>query len=242
MHKTIRFRRQFLSLLACTLGVVVSCGCVEQTSIAQQVGQKNQKSKVDQKKTKPKAQSKRQEKRKVETAIFGAGCFWCVEAVFQELDGVLAVKSGFTGGHKANPTYKEVCTGTTGHAEACLIQYDANKISYKELLEVFWKTHDPTTLNQQGADRGTWYRSAVFYSSDEQKELATTYKKKLDASGAFRNPIVTEITKASAFYPAENYHDNYYKQNPNAGYCRAVIRPKMDKFRAVFADKLKTSK
>lgn len=244
MHNSIQIRYQFVSLMACVLGMVISCGCLaQQTPVAGPVKQNEQTSKSDASQKKANAsQPKQQVKRKVETAIFGAGCFWCVEAVFQELDGVLSVKSGFTGGHKANPTYDEVCDGKTGHAETCMIKFDANKISYKELLEVFWKTHDPTTLNRQGADKGTWYRSAVFYLSEDQKELATKYKKKLDASGAFPNPIVTEITKASAFYAAENYHDNYYKQNQNAGYCQAVIRPKMDKFRAAFSDKLKSAK
>ncbi len=176
---------------------------------------------------------------KIETATFGAGCFWCVEAVFQELNGVISVKSGYTGGHTKNPTYKEICTGATGHAEVCQIKYDANKITFPELLEVFWKTHDPTTLNRQGADSGTQYRSAIFYHSEQQKTAAEKYKKKLTDLGAFNSPIVTEITKASKFYGCEDYHDNYFKTNPNAGYCRAVIVPKMDKFRKAFADKIK---
>lgn len=170
---------------------------------------------------------------------FGAGCFWCVEAVFERLEGVSKVVSGYMGGQLENPTYKDICTGTTGHAEVCELTYDPEKISFEELLEVFWKTHDPTTLNQQGADRGTQYRSAVFYHDDEQKKIAEAYKKKLDESGAFDDPIVTEITKASKFYPAEDYHQDYFANNPNQGYCAAVIIPKIAKFEKVFADKLK---
>lgn len=174
-----------------------------------------------------------------ETAIFGAGCFWCVEAVFQQLNGVISVQSGYTGGTKDNPTYKEVCTGTTGHAEVCKIVFDPSKITFTELLEVFWTVHDPTTLNRQGADVGTQYRSAIFYTNEEQKVLAEKYKKELDKSGAFENPVVTEIVQASEFYPAEDYHNNYYNDNPNQGYCSMVIRPKVEKFKKVFGEKLK---
>ena len=174
-----------------------------------------------------------------ETAIFGAGCFWCVEAVFQQLNGVISVQSGYIGGTKDNPTYKEVCTGTTGHAEVCKIEFDPSKITFTELLEVFWTVHDPTTLNRQGADVGTQYRSAVFYTNNEQKELAEKYKMELDKSGAFENPVVTEIVQASKFYPAEDYHNNYYNDNPNQGYCTMVIRPKVEKFKKVFGDRLK---
>ena len=182
---------------------------------------------------------KQQEGTKVKTATFGAGCFWCVEAVFQELDGVLSVKSGYTGGFVNNPTYEQICTGNTGHAEVCRIEYDPSKIEFKDLLEVFWKTHDPTTLNQQGVDRGTQYRSAIFYHDDEQRDLANKYKQALNEAGAFRRPVVTEIVEAATFFPCEKYHDNYFKDNPNARYCRAVIQPKMKKFRKAFADKLK---
>jgi peptide-methionine (S)-S-oxide reductase len=176
---------------------------------------------------------------KKEVAMLGAGCFWCIEAVFEELKGVIAVESGYMGGHVENPTYRAVTTGTTGHAEIAKITFDPSIISFKEVLEVFWQTHDPTTLNRQGADVGTQYRSAVFYLSEEQKETAEFYKKKLNESGAFNGPIVTEITKASAYYPAEDYHQNYYALNPNQGYCQFVIKPKLDKFRKAFADKLK---
>lgn len=174
-----------------------------------------------------------------DTATFGAGCFWCVEAVFQELDGVMSVASGYMGGAVKNPTYKDVCTGQTGHAEVAQIVYDPSKITFAELLEVFWKTHDPTTLNRQGADVGTQYRSVIFYHNEAQRAEAESYKKKLDASGAWDKPLVTEISKASEFYVAENYHQNYYNQNGEAAYCQFVIRPKLDKFRKVFGEKLK---
>lgn len=174
-----------------------------------------------------------------DTAVFGAGCFWCIEAVFSELDGVLEVTSGYAGGHVKNPSYKEVCTGTTGHAEVARIVYDPSRISFDALLEVFWQTHDPTTLNRQGADVGTQYRSAVFATTPAQKALAATYKARLDASGAFPAPIVTEIADLTAFYPAEEHHQDYYARNGEQGYCQLVIRPKLEKFRKVFADRLK---
>lgn len=180
-----------------------------------------------------------QEGKKVEYATFGAGCFWCVEAIFQELKGVDKVVSGYMGGEVKNPSYKEVCTGLTGHAEVCQISFNPDIISYEELLEVFWQTHDPTTLNRQGADMGTQYRSVIFYHNEKQKELAEKYKKELDRSGAWNSPLVTEITKASTFYPAENYHQDYYNNNSRQPYCTFVIKPKQDKFRKVFKDKLK---
>jgi peptide-methionine (S)-S-oxide reductase len=177
---------------------------------------------------------------KTDTAILAAGCFWCIEAIFQELDGVISVTSGYTGGAIKNPSYKEVCTGTTGHAEAARIIYDPSIITYDELLEVFWKTHDPTTLNRQGADAGTQYRSAVYYLNENQKEIAEKYKAELNAAGAFDKPIVTEITEFdNKFYVAEDYHQNYYNQNGSQGYCTMVIRPKVEKFQKVFKDKLK---
>lgn len=175
----------------------------------------------------------------MEIATFGAGCFWCVEAVFQELKGVDTVISGYMGGKIPNPTYKEVCSGLTGHAEVARIHYDPTIISFKELLEVFWLTHDPTTLNRQGADVGTQYRSVIFYHNAEQQALANQYKAELDAAAAFDKPIVTEISQAEIFYVAEDYHQNYYRENGDQAYCRFVIQPKMDKFRKVFADKLK---
>jgi len=175
----------------------------------------------------------------LEKATFGAGCFWCVEAVFKLLDGVDSVASGYMAGHTENPTYEQVCTGTTGHAEVIEIMFDPDKISFKDLLEVFWKTHDPTTLNQQGNDRGTQYRSAVFYHDDTQKELAETYKNELDQAGAFPRPIVTEITAASKMYVAEGYHQDYFALNKSNPYCNAVIPPKIEKLKKIFGDKLK---
>ncbi|MBL0232684.1 MAG: peptide-methionine (S)-S-oxide reductase MsrA [Chitinophagaceae bacterium] len=175
-----------------------------------------------------------------DTATFANGCFWCTEAIFEELDGVISATSGYTGGQTRNPTYKEVCTGETGHAECLQIVYDPSKISFDELLAVFWETHDPTTLNRQGADVGTQYRSGIFYHNKEQKEKAEKYKEQLDKSGAFEKPIVTEITPFTVFYPAEDYHQQYFELNENNNpYCRIVIRPKLDKFRKVFKDKLK---
>lgn len=176
---------------------------------------------------------------KTEIATFAAGCFWCVEAQYQQLEGVEKVESGYIGGHVANPTYKEVCTGNTGHAEACNIYYDPSKISYDELLAAFWVAHDPTTLNRQGNDVGTQYRSAIFYHNDMQKQKAEEYKKKLNEEKAYANPVVTEISPYSTFYKAEDYHQNYYNENPTQGYCQFVVKPKMDKFKKVFADKLK---
>lgn len=175
----------------------------------------------------------------LDTATFGAGCFWCVEAVFQNVKGVESVVSGYTGGNVANPAYKQVCEGSTGHAEACQITYDPKQVSYAELLEIFWKTHDPTTLNRQGNDAGTQYRSAIFYHSDEQKQLADHFKKELDKSGAFDAPIVTEIVPAAKFYKAESYHQNYYNDNTLQPYCMFVIRPKVEKLKKVFKEKLK---
>lgn len=171
-------------------------------------------------------------------ATFGAGCFWCVEACFSEMKGVKQVLSGYMGGSTLNPTYKDVCTGKTGHAEVAQIVFDPSLISYEELLEVFWFVHDPTTLNRQGNDIGTQYRSVVFYHSEEQKALAQYYKQKLQESGAYANPVVTEISAASEFYVAEEYHQGYFNENPDQPYCAAVVRPKVEKFRKVFAEKL----
>ena len=176
---------------------------------------------------------------KTDTATFGTGCFWCTEAVFQQLEGVLKATSGYSGGHVANPTYKDVCTGETGHAECLQIVYDPTKITYDELLQAFWEVHDPTTLNKQGNDVGTQYRSAIFYNNDEQKQKAEKYKAELDKSGAWANPIVTEIVPAQTFYKAEDYHQNYYNDNGSQPYCYFVIRPKVEKFQKVFKNKLK---
>ena len=174
-------------------------------------------------------------------ATFGSGCFWCTEAVFERLKGVHSVVSGYAGGTIENPTYEEVCNGTTGHAEVTQITYDPDVITFDELLEVFWKTHDPTTLNRQGNDVGTQYRSVIFFHDDEQKQLAEKYKEELDKSGAWDKPIVTEISPLTNYFEAEDYHQDYYKNNPNQGYCTFVIAPKVEKFEEVFKDKLKKS-
>jgi len=175
----------------------------------------------------------------LEVATFGAGCFWCVEAIFKHLEGVESVVSGYSGGDVNNPTYEEVCSGSTGHAEACQLTYDPSKITYTELLEVFWQLHDPTTLNRQGEDVGTQYRSVIFYHNAQQKKLAEKHKKELDESGAWHNPIVTAINPYKNFYRAEEYHQEYYKLNADNPYSTFVILPKMEKFKKVFKDKLK---
>jgi peptide-methionine (S)-S-oxide reductase len=174
----------------------------------------------------------------LDTAVFGAGCFWCVEAIFQELKGVEAVESGYSGGKVENPTYKQVCAGTTGHAEVARIIFDPSVITYDELLEVFWTTHDPTTLNRQGADVGEQYRSVIFYLSDSQKEAAEKSKQDV-APKIWDNSIVTEIEPLNNFYIAEDYHQNYYNNNSNQSYCQFVINPKLEKFRKKFKEKLK---
>jgi peptide-methionine (S)-S-oxide reductase len=179
---------------------------------------------------------------KTDTATLGNGCFWCTEAIFEELDGVISATSGYSGGHILNPTYEEVCTGESGHAECIQVVYDPQKLSFDELLEVFWQTHDPTTLNRQGNDVGPQYRSVIFYHDDEQKQKAEKYLKELDKSGAFDRPIVTTIEPFTQFYSAENYHQEYYANNKNKNpYCAIVIKPKLDKFRKVFAEKLRKS-
>ena len=177
--------------------------------------------------------------KKTEVATLGAGCFWCVEAVFQELKGVYKVESGYTGGTVKNPTYAQVCTGQTGHAEVAQITYDPSEISFETLLSVFFKTHDPTTLNQQGADRGTQYRSVIFYHNKIQKNAAEKIIAALNKEKAYPNPIVTEVTALGEFYPAEDYHQNYFTLNPDKQYCSFVIQPKVDKFRKVFEAYLK---
>ena len=177
---------------------------------------------------------------KLDTITFGGGCFWCTEAIFQRLNGVVSVESGYSGGKVKNPSYKEVCTGTTGHAECTQIVYDANQLPLAEILQVFFKTHDPTTLNKQGGDEGTQYRSVIFYRTDEQKKVAEDIKTGLDKSGAFNDPIVTEITAFNIFYRAEDYHQNYYNLNKEKNsFCTYVIVPKVEKFEKYFADKLK---
>lgn len=176
----------------------------------------------------------------MQVATFGSGCFWCSEAIFERLKGVDKVVSGYSGGTIKNPTYEEVCSNTTGYAEVVQITYDPKVITYDELLEVFWKTHDPTTLNRQGNDVGTQYRSVIFYHNDEQKKLAEKYKEELNKSGIWDKPIVTEITPFTNFYPAEKYHQNYYENNTAQPYCSFVITPKVEKFEKVFKDKLKS--
>ena len=175
----------------------------------------------------------------LEVATFGSGCFWCTEAIYLNVDGVQKVESGYSGGKVKNPTYKEVCSGLTGHAEVIQLTFDPGKVSYDQLLEIFWQTHDPTTPNQQGADVGTQYRSVIFYHSDEQKRKAEYYKSRLEEEGVFDKPIVTEISPATVFYKAEDYHQNYYALNSNAPYCTYIIKPKLEKFKKAFTDKLK---
>ncbi|MEL6986871.1 MAG: peptide-methionine (S)-S-oxide reductase MsrA [Bacteroidota bacterium] len=174
----------------------------------------------------------------LEIATFGAGCFWCVEAVFQDLKGVHSVISGYCNGHVENPTYREVCYGQTGHAEVCQIHFDPSAISFEQLLEVFWTTHDPTTLNRQGNDVGTQYRSGIYYNNEDQKSIA---EKSLNEVGQqlWNGQVVTEIVAAEKFYTAEDYHQNYYNLNPNQGYCRAIINPKVSKFKKTFSHLLK---
>jgi peptide-methionine (S)-S-oxide reductase len=178
----------------------------------------------------------------LEEATFGSGCFWCTEACFQQLKGIKSVVSGYSGGRTKNPTYEQVSTGTTGHAEVIQVKFDPNVITYDELLEVFWKTHDPTTLNRQGPDYGTQYRSVIFFHNEEQKELAQEYKKKLDAAKVFKKPIVTQIVAFKEFYPGEDYHQNYFRNHPDNPYCMTVVQGKVDKFRSVFKDKIDRSR
>ena len=177
--------------------------------------------------------------KKIDTATVGGGCFWCTEAQLQQLNGVLTVTSGYAGGSTKNPTYKEVCTGLTGHAEVIQLTFDPAIISYDEILAAFWQAHDPTQLNRQGNDEGTQYRSVIFYHNDEQKKIAEDYKKKLNEEHAYDKPVVTEISPLTAFYKGEDYHQNYYNENSTQGYCQYVIQPKLEKFRKVFKDKLK---
>lgn len=175
----------------------------------------------------------------VDTATFGAGCFWCTEAQFQQLEGVIKVESGYSGGVVDNPTYKEVCSGNTGHAEVTNIYYDPAKISFDELLAAFWVAHDPTQLNRQGNDVGTQYRSVVFYHNEEQRKAAEEYKRRLNEEKVYSSDVVTEISPFTKFYKAENYHQNYYNDNKNQPYCVFVVKPKLEKFQKVFKDKLK---
>jgi peptide-methionine (S)-S-oxide reductase len=177
--------------------------------------------------------------KEIETATLGGGCFWCTEAIYKELDGVISVTPGFSGGHTKNPSYKEVCTGTTGHAEVVQIEFDPAKVSFAGILEVFFKVHDPTTLNRQGEDVGAQYRSAIFYHSEEQKQTAERIIGELNREKVYDHPVVTEVTKFEAFYPAEDYHKDYFARNPQNPYCSIVIAPKVEKFEKIFKNKLK---
>ncbi len=179
------------------------------------------------------------ESKKSQLATFGGGCFWCTEAVFNELKGVTSVKPGYSGGHTRNPTYRDVCNGNTGHAEVIQIRYDPEVLKFEKLLRVFFETHDPTTLNRQGNDVGTQYRSVVFCHNDEQRTTTSDVIERLNKAGVFSSPIVTEVATFEKFYEAENYHHDYFTANPNQPYCATVIRPKVEKFRKVFADDLK---
>lgn len=172
-------------------------------------------------------------------ATFGGGCFWCTEAVFKQIDGVISTEVGYAGGHTENPTYEQVCTGKTGHAEVCQIVFDPEKITYDELLEIFFKTHDPTTLNRQGADIGTQYRSVIFYHDEEQKNMALNFISKLERSGKYANQIVTQVESLKNYYRAEEYHQNYFEKNPYAAYCVYVVAPKVDKTKKLFKEKIK---
>src|SRR5690625_410156 len=178
----------------------------------------------------------------LQEATFGAGCFWCVEAIFEEVEGIQSVVAGYAGGHKENPNYEQVTTGTTGHAEVTRIVFDPSVVSYEELLEVFWHTHNPTTKNQQGADVGPQYRSVIFYHNTDQKKIAKNSLVDTDRSDLWKDPIVTEIEPITNYTKAENYHQNYYANNPNAGYCSVVIAPKLKKFRSEFSHMLKDGK
>ncbi len=173
-----------------------------------------------------------------ENIVFGGGCFWCTEAIFQRLNGVLKVVSGYAGGHTASPTYREICTGNTGHAEVIQITFDPGIIDLSTILEIFWHLHDPTTLNKQGADEGTQYRSIILYETEEQKEIAEKSKLKTEAEKVYSDPIVTEIVALEKFYPAEDYHQNYFNNNQNQGYCRIVINPKVQKLLSLYGDRL----
>jgi peptide-methionine (S)-S-oxide reductase len=179
------------------------------------------------------------QEKKTELATFGGGCFWCTEAQLLMLNGVIKVESGYAGGQTENPTYKEVCSGLTGHAEVIQVTYDASIISFDEILAAFWQAHDPTQLNKQGNDVGTQYRSVIFYHNDEQKKIAEDYKLKLNTEQAYDKPVVTEIAPLTIFYKAEDYHQNYYNYNKEAGYCQFVVQPKVEKFKKIFANKLK---
>lgn len=225
-----------INALISTCVLAIALGSVSISSFA--YGQQSAKEKKTV--TEPQVDSRQPTKEGPAVATFGGGCFWCVEAVFENMKGVKNVVSGYAGGRIPNPSYQQVCTGLTGHAEVCQIFYDPKEVSYEELLEVFWKTHDPTTLNKQGNDTGPQYRSVIFYHDEEQKKLALEYKQKLDESEAFRRKIVTEISPLTVFFMAEPYHQDYFRNHPYEGYCMGVVRPKVEKFKKVFKDKVAT--
>ena len=216
---------------------VLSASCSAAGSSSSEVSFGNAQNPATQKKET--ARGAMDKKSEVKLATFGGGCFWCTEAIFQRLDGVEKVLPGYSGGHVDNPTYEQVCAGTTGHAESIQITYNPAKVSFGELLEVFWRTHDPTTKNRQGSDVGPQYRSAIFYHDEEQKKQAEAYKSLLEAEHIWNRPIVTEITPFTKFWPAEDYHRNYYNNNLSKGYCAVVITPKIEKFKKIFKDRLK---
>jgi peptide-methionine (S)-S-oxide reductase len=214
--------KQFSFMLACCVLFISACAQSEKKPTSNTNKNNNSKS------------------MNTEKITLGSGCFWCTEAVYEQVKGVIKVTSGYCNGHVENPTYEQVCDKTTGHTEACEIEFDPKQVTVDELLEIFWQVHDPTTLNRQGNDVGPQYRSAVFYHNEHQKERAEYYKKKLDESGAYAAKIVTAIEPIKNFYSAENYHQDYYKDNSNQPYCYFVIRPKLEKFEKVFKDKLKS--
>jgi peptide-methionine (S)-S-oxide reductase len=223
-------------------GLLILSGCSDSAAWGVQTQDKQTENKqaTESQETTGEATAKEDQNMNLETATFAGGCFWCTEAVFLRLDGVESVMPGYMGGHVVNPTYEQVCGKKTGHAEVIQIKFDSEKISFDELLYVFFSTHDPTTLNRQGNDVGPQYRSAVFYHDDQQKESAESIIKTLDAGDAFPKPIVTEVTAAATMYDAENYHVDYFNNNPGNGYCRAVIPSKLMKLKKLFGDKLKS--
>jgi peptide-methionine (S)-S-oxide reductase len=226
-----RFGRRFASvaIIAAALFSADKLSAVQTNSAASSAGPETSQTPAE------------SQEKKTMQAMFGGGCYWCVEAIFEELKGVESVESGFAGGAVDSPTYKQVSAGGTGHAEVVLVTYDPNAVSYEKLLEVFFKTHDPTTVNMQGPDVGAQYRSTILYFDEQQRETAERIKAALDKSGAFSSPIVTEIVPATKFFPADEDHQDYFQKNSRSSYCQFSIRPKLDKFRKVFADSLKTA-
>jgi peptide-methionine (S)-S-oxide reductase len=219
-----------------TNNLFLACLLLLQIIVTSSCAQSEQTNKIAEPINKVKTDSKEM---KLEIAVVGGGCFWCTEAQYLMLDGVEKVESGYAGGNTENPTYKDICTGLTNHAEVIKVTYDANKLTYDDILYAFWQSHDPTSLNKQGADEGTQYRSVIFYADDNQKQIAEAYIKKLNEEKAFDKPVVTEVSPLTTFYIAEDYHQNYYNNNKNQGYCMFVVGPKVDKFKKVFAQKLK---